>query len=331
MIDEEKLYRAYYQPDRLWAGGKAIKELQKVMSMSRKDIRSWLEKQVPWQVQITPPKEMHHPHCDVKKPNEQHQFHLLYMPHNFFEGNTYKYILTGIDVASRYKVARPLKTKKSSEVSFVLEAIDKKGEVLKYPKAFQCDNGPEFKNELTKLFEKHNVDIRRATTKYKCAHTAFAEAFKKELAKLLFKPMDAQELQDPEKVSTVWVKYLNKIVNKINNTKSLMIDMKPKNAIKLDTVPLEKTYPEEIVLPEDGLYIYLYQPGEQHRDKKKTDQITDFIWGKNTYRLDRIVQKPDNRVRYYLQDGPERAFVCEELMHVSEDTQVAPDWVSKCK
>ena len=116
------------------------------------------------------------------------------MPHNLFEGNTFKYILTGIDGASRYKVARPFRTKKSTEVVFVLEAIYKKGSVFKYPKVFQCDNGTEFKNEVTKLLEKHNADIRRATTKYKHTHTAFVEAFNKELAKLLFKPMDAQEL-----------------------------------------------------------------------------------------------------------------------------------------
>ena len=106
---------------------------------------------------------------------------------------------------------------------------------------------------MTKLLEKHNVDIRRATTKYKHTHTAFLEAFNKELAKLLFKPMDVQELQDPEKVSTIWVKNLNKIVNKMNNTTSSMIGMKPKDAIKLATVPLDKTYPEETVLPDDDL------------------------------------------------------------------------------
>ena len=90
------------------------------------------------------------------------------------------------------------------------------------------------------------------------------EAFNKELATLLFKPMDAQELQDPEKVSTIWVKNLKKAMNKTNNTLSLMIGMRPKDAIKLDTVPLDKTYPKETVLPEDGLYRYLYQPGEYH-------------------------------------------------------------------
>ena len=77
----------------------------------------------------------------MTKRNEQHRFDLLYMPHNLFEGNTYKYILTGIDIASRYKGARSLRTKKSSEVAFVLEAIYKKSGLFKYPKTFQCDNG----------------------------------------------------------------------------------------------------------------------------------------------------------------------------------------------
>ena len=61
------------------------------------------------------------------------------------------------------------------------------------------------------------------------------EALNKGLAKLLLKPIDAQKLIDPEKVSTIWVKDLNKIVNKMNNTVSSIIGMKPKDAIKLDT------------------------------------------------------------------------------------------------
>ena len=94
----------------------------------------------------------------------------------------------------------------------------------------------------------------------------------------------------------------------MNITISLMIGMKPRNAIKLDTIPLDKTYPEETVLPEDGLYRYLYQLGEQHRDQKRW--ATDFIWGKNAYRLDRIVQEKGNPVWYYMQNEPDRAF-CE--------------------
>ena len=108
-------------------------------------------------------------------------------------------------------------------------------------------------------------------------------------------------------------------MNKMNNTVSSMIDMKPKDAIKLNAVPVDKTYPKETVLPEDGLYRSLYQPGEQLGDQK--GWATDFIWSKHTYRLGRIVPDSGNRVLYYLQDGPDRAFAHEELMHVSADTE----------
>ena len=74
--------------------------------------------------------------------------------------------------------------------------------------------------------------------KCKHTHTVFVETFDKELAKVLFKLMDAQELQDPEKVSRIWVKNLNKTMNKMNNAVSLMIGMKLKDAIKLATIPL---------------------------------------------------------------------------------------------
>ena len=145
--------------------------------MSKKDIKLWLAKQALWQVHIPPPNEIHHPYYDITKPNEQHQFDLVHMPHNVFEGKTSKYVLSGVDVASRYGAAKPLMTKKSSEVAFVLEKIykKKKGGVLKNSKDLQIDNGSEFKGKVTKLLEKHNVKIRRATTKYKHTHTSFVE------------------------------------------------------------------------------------------------------------------------------------------------------------
>ena len=70
MTDEEKQYQAYYGPDCLWTSGKAIKQLHKITSMLKKDIKSWLAKQALCQVHIPPPKEIHHPHYDVARPNE---------------------------------------------------------------------------------------------------------------------------------------------------------------------------------------------------------------------------------------------------------------------
>ena len=47
--------------------------------------------------------------------------------------------------------------------------------------------------------------MKRAMTKYKHTHTAFAEALNKILTENLFKVQEAQELNDPEKVSFTWV------------------------------------------------------------------------------------------------------------------------------
>ena len=94
---------------------------------------------------------------------------------------------------------------------------------------------------MTKLLEDHSVEIKRVTTKYKHTHTAFAEAFNKELAKELFKPMDTQELNDPDKISRMWVRNLENTVKRMNNSKTAMIDMKAKDAIKLSNVELVKS------------------------------------------------------------------------------------------
>ena len=168
-----------------------------------------------------------------------HQFDLLYMPLDTLYGNKYKYILAGIDAASRYKVVRPLRTKQAHDVAEMVADIYKVGPLM-YPKIFQCDNGSELKGEVTKMLEKHEVKIQRVTTKYKHTHTAFVEALNKILAERLFKVQDAQEMNDPEKVSATWVKHLYGLVDELNDTETEMIGMKPKDTIVLDEVPLVK-------------------------------------------------------------------------------------------
>ena len=63
---------------------------------------------------------------------------------------------------------RPLRTKQVRDVAEMIADIYKVGPLM-YPKIFQCNNGSEFKGEITKMLEKHEVKIRRVTTKY--AHT----------------------------------------------------------------------------------------------------------------------------------------------------------------
>ena len=62
---------------------------------------------------------------------------------------------------------------------------------------------------------------------------------------------------------------------------------------------------------------YLYQPGELESGRHRA---TDPVWPLT-------VTKPGEPVLLYLQDGPQRGFVREELLVVSPDTQLPPDGV----
>ena len=104
-------------------------------------IKQWLSRQAFWQVHLRAPKRIDRPHYQVTTPNEMHQFDLLYMPSDSLYGNKYKY-------------ARLLRTKQVRDVAEMIADIYKVGP-LTYPKIFQCDNGSEFKGEVTKMSEKH--------------------------------------------------------------------------------------------------------------------------------------------------------------------------------
>ena len=63
----------------------------------------------------------------MPSPNEVHQADLLFLPHDGVGRKTYKYALTVVDVASRYKEAEPLTSKTAAEVADALSLIYKRG------------------------------------------------------------------------------------------------------------------------------------------------------------------------------------------------------------
>ena len=325
-MTEETLSKIYYQPENLWMGRKAIKLLQKESGEPSKIVKTWLAKQALWQIHLPRPKKINYAHFYVTKPNQIHQADLLYLPHDKVYQNTYKYTLNVIDIASGYAASRPLKTKKAKEVAEMFKYIYKKGP-LKFPKELHVDSGTEFKGDVLKLMKENNVPVKSVVTKYHHSFTAFVENFNKLLAMMLFKPQDAQELESG-KDSKIWVKNLMKFVAKLNNRNLDRTKMTPTKAIKSENVELKiKPYEPENIAPVDGLYRYLLEPGEENQDTKR--RATDNNWSRKTFRLDRIIENPGQRVLYYLVNGTERAFVREELMNIPEDTQAPPEWVKK--
>ena len=194
-----KIDKIYYQPNHLWKGQKAVKKLRELSGEKPKTVKQWLSRQAFWLVHLPAPESIDRPHSQVTTPNKMHQFYLLYMPSDsLYQKKKYKYILAGINAASRFKVTGPLRTKQARDVAEMIADIYKVGP-SKYPKIFQCDNGSEFKGDVTKMLEKNEVKVQQVTMKYKHNHTAFVEALNKILAERLFKVQNTQELNDPEK------------------------------------------------------------------------------------------------------------------------------------
>ena len=51
---------------------------------------SWLRKHALLEFRLPSSKKMKYSHYDMAKPNKQHQYDMLYVSHNSFQGNTCK-------------------------------------------------------------------------------------------------------------------------------------------------------------------------------------------------------------------------------------------------
>ena len=119
-------------------------------------------KQALWQIYLPGPRYIPRPKFDVSLPNAVHQADLFFLPHDKLPRGrkVYKYALTVVDVASRYKAAKPLTSKESEEVSWGFARIYRRGP-LKWPQLLQVDPGREFMGTVTKTMENNKTAIRR--------------------------------------------------------------------------------------------------------------------------------------------------------------------------
>jgi hypothetical protein len=163
---ETKFKDIYYKPEHMWKGRAAIDKLANLSKSTKQEAKQWLEKQAIWQIYYPKPTYIPRRKIDTEHnktysiPNEIHQLDLLFMPHDSVGRKTFKYILSVVDVASRYKEAEPLTSKYSNEVAKAIEKIYKRSK-LTWPKRVQANAGREFMGEFTTLMKNHNVEIIR--------------------------------------------------------------------------------------------------------------------------------------------------------------------------
>ena len=324
---DRKLERVYYSPQGYWKGISAIKKLADAASVPEVVAKEWLFRQALWQIYLPAPRYIPRPKFDVPTPNKVHQADLLFLPHDKLGRNTYKYALTVVDDASRFKEAEPLTSKDSAEVAEAFKTIYARGP-LKWPQMLQVDPGREFMGAVTKEMEKHKTSIRRGHPEIH-RDQAIVERFNRTLAERLFGYQYAVEMRSNTGLrSREWVKRLPEVVSALNNQVTRLIGMKPSAAIKEKVVISEPATKylrpvglNEKKLPSLVLVRYLYQPGELEGGTKRA---TDPIWSLDVFNIERSFVKPNQPVLYYLSDGPKRGFVREELLVVPPNTQLPP-------
>ena len=140
---DSKLSALYYSPRGYWKGLAAIEKLASAAKVTEQQAKDWLKRQAIWQIYLPAPRRVPRPKFDVALPNEVHQADLLFLPHDLVGRKTYRYALTVVDVASRYKEAEPLTSKTAAEVADGLARIYK-WSPLRWPKLLQVDPGREF-------------------------------------------------------------------------------------------------------------------------------------------------------------------------------------------
>ena len=175
-------------------------------------------------------------------PSSVHQADLLFLPHDKLpQGRkVYKYALTIVNVASRYKEAEPLTSKDSAEVAKAFQSIYRRSP-LTWPQMLQVDPGRKFKGSVSKEMESHKTYIRRGRTEIH-RDQAIVERFNRTLAERLFGHQYAVEMLLPDgQRSTTWVKRLPDVVRALNNEVTSLIGKKPAVAIKEKTVASKRS------------------------------------------------------------------------------------------
>jgi len=317
----EDIYYNLDSPSSFTGINSLYKEAKKQLpNISVSDVKRWLCKQESHTLHKPRRKKFLHRRVYVSGIDEQFQIDLCDMRAVAKENDGNNYILTCIDVFSKFAWAVPTKTKRPSEVAqaFVHVLLDGRK-----PKFVQSDEGTEFlghpfqtmlKNENILFFTSKNPDI-------KCS---VVERFNRTLKTRMWKVFTKLR-------SHRWVDILPKLVKAYNNSFHRSIHMRP--------VDVTKSNESEVwhILyggnDEESKQTFKFNVGDQVRVGVKPNpfrkgyepQWTEEIFTVST----RLARKPP---MYFVKDanGEEirGSYYEHELQKVVKDVK-APYWVEK--
>jgi hypothetical protein len=261
------------------------KVLQKYIGINRDEVRAFLQKQTPYQLTKAPPRPVNKP-IIANYPNHRWEADLIDMAQYSGYNKRKKYILTVIDVFSRYVFAVGLPNKKPLTIVAAFRNIKKRSKV--YPVILQTDWGTEFRGELEEFAAQNDMKIVHSLT-----HTpqtnGLVENFNLYLRKMIREGFVRNN-------NLVWITHLDDYTYNRNHTRHDRLRHTPVEMWSPTRTPIaavvDAAEEEEPLAPDASLS----KPEVQRRVLKKTLEQTE----KTVARFDDQKFKVDDRVRIKL-------------------------------
>ena len=275
----------YYEASNPGSYG-GIRALARYGGMPVKQAKTWLETQDTYTLHKQPTKKFPRRKTFAKGIDDLFQADLADMRNLATYNDGYSYILTCIDVFSRYAFAVSVKDKRGSTVAVAFEKIFAK----RVPNMLQTDRGMEFLNvQVQDVFRKHRVhhyfslndDIK----------AALVERFNRTLKSRLFRYMTRRR-------TSRWVDVLDDVVDSYNRSRHRSIGMAP-----VDVTPENENEIAKRLYPPKPPLKYKYDVGDRVRIARYKHVFQKGYLPNWTREIFEIVEKhPTYPVTYGIRD-----------------------------
>ena len=222
---EKKLASIYLDPSQSASFGgldavyRAVKEKGK-NKISRKQVHDWLSQQDVYTLHKRARRHYKRSRVIVPGIDAQFQADLVDVQNLSRYNKGYKYLLTCIDIFSKYAWVVPLKTKQGQELVKAFQMILSSG---RKPNKLQTDQGTEFLNRVfQKLLRDNNIDFFTVNSGLK---TSVVEGFNRTFKNKMYKYFTAKN-------TLTYINVLPQLVSSYNNTYHRSIKMKPSQVTK---------------------------------------------------------------------------------------------------
>ena len=222
---EQTLRDLYYNPVTGYSSAQRLYEQarQGGLDISLSQTKKWLAQQETYVRFQQPQKSFKRAQTYVPRMADQLQIDLVDMSKYENENKGYRWILTGIDVFSRYFFAIPVRRKHKDfvidAVKLLLEQFEEHFEKL--PNVIQFDEGGEFKNTQVLPFLEEK-GIRYFSTRLTSKKAAVVERANRTLKTRMWRFFDHQRRKE-------WIYVLESLVQGINQSVNSSIGMEPTN------------------------------------------------------------------------------------------------------